>query len=44
MERFTQYINDQGKIEGVPDDEEKLQREMTGLTVSISQLLNERED
>jgi hypothetical protein len=35
MERFTRFINDRGKVEGMPEDEEKLQREMTGLTVRI---------
>jgi cob(I)alamin adenosyltransferase len=40
MERFTQYINDNGKVENMPMYEEAMQREMTDLTIRISKLLN----
>jgi len=39
MERFTQYIDDKGKVENLPDDEKKLQKEMTDLTVRINKFL-----
>jgi cell fate (sporulation/competence/biofilm development) regulator YlbF (YheA/YmcA/DUF963 family) len=39
MERFTQYINDKGKVENLPKDEEDLQREITDLTVRINKFL-----
>ena len=39
MERFTQYINEWGKLDDVPEDEEKLQREMTDLGIRINELI-----
>ncbi len=40
MQRFTQYINDKGKVENMPDDEMKLQKEMTDLTVRINKFIH----
>ena len=39
MERFTQYINDRGKVENLPKDEEILQREMTDLGIRINEII-----
>ncbi len=40
MERFAKYINDRGKVENMPDDEKKLQKEMTELTVRINKFIH----
>ena len=40
MERFAKYINDRGKIENMPDEEKKLQKEMTDLTVRINKFIH----
>jgi hypothetical protein len=40
MERLTQYINDKVKVENLPDDEKKLQKEMTDLTVRINKFIH----
>ena len=40
MERFANYINDRGKVENMPAEEENLQREMTDLIIKISDYLN----
>ena len=40
MERFSKYINDRGKVENMPVEEEKIQREMTALIIKISKYLN----
>ncbi len=39
MERFAKYINDRGKIENMPVDEENLQRDMTRIQMRINTLL-----
>ena len=39
MERFSKYINDRGKVENLPIEEEELQREMTELTIRINEFL-----
>ncbi len=39
MKRFTQYINDRGKVENLPKEEERLQKGMTDLTMRINKLL-----
>ena len=40
MERFTQYINDRGKVENMPAEEEKIQREMTDLITKINKFIH----
>ena len=40
MERFAKYINDRGKVENMPDEEKKLQKEMTDLTVRINKFIH----
>jgi hypothetical protein len=40
MERFSKYINERGKIENLPREEEMLQWEMTELTMRINKLVN----
>ena len=40
MERFAKYINDRGKVENMPDDEKKLQKEITDLTVRINKFIH----
>ena len=40
MERFAKYINDRGKVENMPDEEEKLQKEMTDITVRINKFVH----
>ncbi len=40
MERFTQHINEWGKVKDMPEDEEKLQKEMTDLLVRINELIH----
>jgi len=40
MERLSNYINDRGKVENMPKEEEELQREMTDLTIRISSILS----
>jgi hypothetical protein len=39
MERFTQFINERGKVENLPAEEEKLQREMTELHLRIDRMI-----
>jgi cell fate (sporulation/competence/biofilm development) regulator YlbF (YheA/YmcA/DUF963 family) len=39
MERFSQYINDRGKVENMPEDEVRLQKAITDLTTRISRLI-----
>ena len=39
MERFSKYINDRGKVENLPIEEEELQREMTELTIRINKFI-----
>ena len=39
MERFGQYINDEGKVENMPKEEEDLQREMTDHILRINKFL-----
>ncbi len=39
MERFAKYINDRGKVENMPVDEENLQRDMTRIQMRINTLL-----
>ena len=39
MERFTQHINEWGKLDEMPEDEEKLQKEMTDLVVRNNKLI-----
>jgi len=39
IERLFNYINDKGKIENMPKEEEDLQREMTDLTIRIGKFL-----
>jgi hypothetical protein len=41
MKRFTQYLNDRGKVEGLSEDEGNIQKEMTGLTMRISRFRND---
>ena len=40
MERFAKYINDRGKVENMPDEEKKLQKEMTDITVRINKFIH----
>jgi len=39
MERFGQYIDDKGKVENMPKEEEDLQKEMTEFTIRINKFL-----
>ena len=39
MKRFSQYINDRGKVENMPENEEKIQREMTELQQRVDYLI-----
>ena len=39
MERFSAHINDRGKVENLPIDEEELQREMTELQLRIDRVI-----
>ena len=40
IERFANYINDRGKVENLPKEEEKIQREMTDLTERINNFVH----
>lgn len=40
MGRFAKYINDRGKVENMPVEEEKIQREMTDLITRINKFLH----
>ncbi len=40
MERFTPYINDRGKVENLPKEEEIIQRQMTDLLQRINALIS----
>ena len=40
MERFGQYINDKGKVENLPVEEEKIQREMTDLIMRLNKFIH----
>ncbi|MHA2277183.1 MAG: hypothetical protein ACXAC2_15520 [Candidatus Kariarchaeaceae archaeon] len=39
MERLSNHINEKGKLDKMPKEEEDLQREITGLTVRINKFL-----
>ena len=41
-ERFRQYINEWGKVENMPKEEEMIQREMTDLYIRINKILTEK--
>ena len=44
MKRFSQYINDKGKVENLPEAEVALQKEMTDLQMRLKLLIGDEKN
>ena len=44
LERFSQYINDKGKVENLHEDEVALQKDMTDLQIRLKMLIGDEKN